>query len=358
MVNNMKENWFGVLNRKFWEIYVYVDIILYHLTQIPWFVGNIWSYLVDTDHDLSDSKSLIWNSLFALVKTTVRMVDKILFGRRDKQFSLSTNIRYATKRPRQTLNEYVPKDIKSNRVIIFLHGGTWHSGSADLYHNFCKYAAEKNGYLCYCLNYTLFPKGYLEEMIEDVDRGVDFSMKLAEKRVSNAEFILVGHSAGAHLFSLVCQQKLKPIAKYDATEWKLESISKLVLLCGVYDMVTHYEYEKKRQVHIISPMWQVCKGVERFPLFSPSLIIDNLGEEATSLYEKWPKTVIAHGKLDVTCPFIQSEGFYQRLSSKCTYQEVTLQLLDQFYHGDLITNFMGIEKDTKKRDIIWNLITQ
>lgn len=241
----------------------------------------------------------------------------------------------------------------------FHTGGTWHSGHADLYHNFSKFVCQQNGHLCYNLNYTLFPKGHLEEMIEDVDRGVDFVMKRAKLLVEEPEFILVGHSAGAHLFSCVFMNKISKSIDYEPTDWNIHQVKKLVLLCGVYDMVTHYEYEKKRQVHIISPMWKVCKGTERFSLFSPSLIIDflkkeNSDENLKNLFSQWPHTVIAHGKKDITCPYVQSESFYQKLSELS--KNVQFHLLESFYHGDLITNFMGIENDSEKRDQIWNLI--
>ncbi|KAG2373609.1 hypothetical protein C9374_011898 [Naegleria lovaniensis] len=370
------------LYRKYCELLIILDIIWYQIQHIPWFFRNEFHVFQDTttNHHEFHSSSCVKFSKTTRMLNVVRNFMfhwvRAVFGASpqtskdsENNFILNYGMRYAEQRERQTLNEYIPMKVRQEnlagkkfgtcRVVIFLHGGTWHSGHADLYHNFSKFVCQKNGYLCYNLNYTLFPKGHLEEMIEDVDRGIDFVMKRAKLLIEEPEFVLVGHSAGAHLFSCVFMNKISKSIEYESTDWNIHQVKKLVLLCGVYDMVTHYEYEKKRQVHIISPMWKVCKGTQRFSQFSPSVIIDFLKKEKGDqdlkiLFSQWPHTVIAHGKKDITCPYIQSESFYQKLSDLS--KNVQFYLLESFYHGDLITNFMGIENDTEKRDQIWNLI--
>ncbi|EFC40938.1 predicted protein [Naegleria gruberi] len=352
--------WKGWFNQKFCEGLVLLDIVWYQVMHIPWFLRNELNLIshIDEYHDHDEKKNRLKYWLLKGFGQVVRKLKRFLYGKdHEKNFYLNYGIRYANQRRRQTVHEYIPfKPDQSNRVYIFLHGGTWHSGSADLYHRFASFVSGQKNHACYNLNYSLFPQVHLEEMIEDVDRGVNYVIERVNEKMDNPEIILVGHSAGAHLFSLISLNKIYNNFNFEKTNWKLEQVKKLVLLCGVYDMATHYEYEKTRKVHDISPMWKICKGTHRFPLFSPTLIIRSNNVANPESVSKWPSTSIAHGKKDVTCPWIQSQVFHQELSALCPNSVIQLHPLEQFFHGDLITNFMGIERDFDKRDQIWKII--
>jgi prenylcysteine alpha-carboxyl methylesterase len=259
---------------------------------------------------------------------------------------------------RNTMNIYTPDDMDSNKkypIVLFVHGGIWISGDKSLYHQLGMFMKSK-GVICAVINYRLFPQGYLEDMIDDCDNAIDYLLINAGNLVPQADLnrvTLIGHSAGAHLLSCTLIRKVKQESK---TQWNLNQIRNLMAMSGVYDLKTHYGYEKDRLIHIISPMWQVSKGVDRFPLFSPTLLLDTLSDQQKHLMEQeFPRTIILHGLHDIRCPFNQAKHFADALKQVLPEDQIQLITLRNFEHGDVITGFMALDPE-HRRDEIWNYI--
>ncbi len=78
-------------------------------------------------------------------------------------------------------------------VLLFVHGGSWDSGSKDIY----KFLAEgftKSGYDIVVPNYRLYPDASFPNFLEDNAKAVAYTAKTFPDR----KIVLLGHSAGAY----------------------------------------------------------------------------------------------------------------------------------------------------------------
>jgi len=108
-----------------------------------------------------------------------------------------------------TLDLYVPAT-RDWPVIVFVHGGGWDSGSkdlraggADVYANVGRFYAAR-GIGVAVINYRLQPRVTWVEQVEDVRTAVSWVRSHVATRGGQPDrLFLMGHSAGAHLGSLV-----------------------------------------------------------------------------------------------------------------------------------------------------------
>lgn len=106
--------------------------------------------------------------------------------------------------PQQYLLYYEPKNITSDKVIVWVHGGGWNAGSPKSF-DFVGQCIAKHGYRFLSLGYRLSPKNKYPCQIEDVCKGycaaVDF---MITKKINHTKIVISGPSAGAHLSSILC----------------------------------------------------------------------------------------------------------------------------------------------------------
>lgn len=99
---------------------------------------------------------------------------------------------------------YEPKQIKSDKVILWVHGGGWNAGSPKQF-DFVGQCVAGNGYRFVSLGYRLSPKNKYPCQIEDVCNGYQAAVTfLEEKGIDVSRMIVSGPSAGAHLTALLC----------------------------------------------------------------------------------------------------------------------------------------------------------
>ena len=95
---------------------------------------------------------------------------------------------------RDKLDIYRAENPKADApVLVFVHGGSWDSGSKDIY----KFLAEgftKSGYDIALPNYRLFPDGKFPDFIQDNARAVAH----ITQEFPGRKIVLIGHSAGAY----------------------------------------------------------------------------------------------------------------------------------------------------------------
>ena len=115
------------------------------------------------------------------------------------------NVRYGGDiRPR--FDVYAPADAKGAPVIFMVHGGGWAYGDKSargVTENKVKRWVPR-GFIVISTNYRMLPKADPLEQAKDVARAI----AVAQQRVESwggdpAKFILMGHSAGAHLVALL-----------------------------------------------------------------------------------------------------------------------------------------------------------
>jgi len=136
---------------------------------------------------------------------------------------------------RQQLDIYEPNEIPADPdMIAFFYGGGWITGNKDI-HRFIGRSWAKRGYVVALPNYRLAPEVRYPDQVEDVARSLKWIRNKYENYPGN--IYLAGHSAGAHLASLVgFSKKWREIAGLDS-----EAIEGFILLSGVYQF---YPYEK------------------------------------------------------------------------------------------------------------------
>jgi acetyl esterase/lipase len=104
---------------------------------------------------------------------------------------------------RHKLDLYVPAGARDFPVLFFVHGGTWKSGSKDMYAALGEEFA-KLGIGTVVINYRLSPAVRHPAHVEDVAKAFAWTRANISKYGGDADRItLFGHSAGGHLVSLL-----------------------------------------------------------------------------------------------------------------------------------------------------------
>lgn len=131
------------------------------------------------------------------------------------------NVAYGSD-PMQKLDVYFPAGAKNAPVILMVHGGGWRRGdksaSGVVTNKVTRWVHE--GYIFISVNYRLIPRVNPVEEARDVATALAFAQKhSAEWGADPTRFILIGHSAGAHL---VCLLSANPTiaAEQGARPWR------------------------------------------------------------------------------------------------------------------------------------------
>lgn len=108
--------------------------------------------------------------------------------------------------PRQRFDIYAPRDARNAPVIFLIHGGGWQTGdkaSADVIDN--KVARWlPRGVIVVSTNYRLLPDADPQTQARDVARAIAVAQREVVRAGGNPwRFVLMGHSAGAHLAALL-----------------------------------------------------------------------------------------------------------------------------------------------------------
>lgn len=104
------------------------------------------------------------------------------------------------------MDVYLPARVANAPTIFMVHGGAWRIGdkaARSVVDNKVKYWVPK-GFVFISINYRLLPDATPIEQAVDVAQAlVAAQLKVNTLGGDSAKFILMGHSAGAHLVSLI-----------------------------------------------------------------------------------------------------------------------------------------------------------
>lgn len=165
---------------------------------------------------------------------------------------------------KQKLDVYSPKNAKDCPIVIFVHRGEWTKGDKSEVSYKPKFFNE-NGVVFISTNYRLFPEVKFPAHAEDVASAVRWAVDhAAEIGGDPKKVILMGHSAGCHLVTLVSLDpkyleavKLKPSDLRGCVAWS----------GGAYDLLEKVAENGTYKQHIINafgddPMvWKQCSPV-------------------------------------------------------------------------------------------------
>jgi acetyl esterase/lipase len=137
---------------------------------------------------------------------------------------------------RHRLDLYLPKGQRNFPVVMFVHGGGWHSGSKEMYSPMGRLLA-RNGLGAVVINYRLTPQVQHPGHIEDVAKAFAWVHHNISRYGGRADrVILFGHSAGGHLVSLLATDE-----RYLRAEGLgLADIRGVVSISGAYDIDSIY----------------------------------------------------------------------------------------------------------------------
>lgn len=109
--------------------------------------------------------------------------------------------------PAQYFLYFEPEKVKSDKIIVWIHGGGWNSGSPKSF-DYVGECVAKQGYRFISLGYRLSPRYKYPCQIADVCRGFNLAVGfLRARKIDTSRIIVAGPSAGAHLASLLCYSR-------------------------------------------------------------------------------------------------------------------------------------------------------
>lgn len=94
------------------------------------------------------------------------------------------------------LREYVPSNLKTDKAMLYFHGGGYVLGSVETHHNFVALMSIALGMKIYSLEYRLSPENKFPNALADANKAYKW---LLNNDMQGSKIILCGDSAGAHL---------------------------------------------------------------------------------------------------------------------------------------------------------------
>lgn len=139
------------------------------------------------------------------------------------------NLAYGTE-PQRTLDLYVPKG-KAKAVVVYIHGGAWQKGDKKGSVSFGNALLDK-GYAAAIINYGLYPQVTFPAFMYDAGAAISWLHRhLVEYGVDASPLFVVGHSAGAHMATLLVADPHYLLVQGGDPAW----IKGAVGIGGIYD---------------------------------------------------------------------------------------------------------------------------
>jgi acetyl esterase/lipase len=310
----------------FQQVSIMLDHIWFNIRLIPWFLCLLFEYHIYER----------W------------------FNRATPTSYLERNVQYATdnvRRNKMDIYHYNKEDC--SRIILFVHGGAWNSGDKMLYYHLAQELRSTMKCSVAVMNYTLYPKGFIEHQIRDLNNAICF----LRKRFPSSKMVLIGHSAGAHLVSYwISKRYLTQEEHLHETSDLLAYIHTWIGMSGVYDILDHYLVECRRGVEKWSGMEGAMHGAAQFCQHSPRQFYLR---DAPSINRSFVNTVLLHGECDETVPVDQSRRFYEAMDNYFKNQKMAknkfrlqFKIIPKVNHTDVVLSLMKVSSRRHHRDVV------
>lgn len=232
---------------------------------------------------------------------------------------------------------YEPDYVKSDKVIIWVHGGGWNAGNPKFF-DFVGQSISKEGYRTISIGYRLSPKNKYPIQIEDVAEGYNAAIKfLKKKNIDSSKIIVVGPSAGAHLTSILCYCK-KVQEKYNV------DISHVIGYVGFGGPYSFRDDQGKTLSMLVNQLFK--KGYNR-----------KNGEPVSLMSKSDIPMLLIQSKHDGLIEYACAEDFKTRadeLGNKCEiYEVVDKRNTHSWYTAG---HFLGTKKDYKTLEKFYSWI--
>lgn len=191
--------------------------------------------------------------------------------------------------PRQTLDIYVPKQASATPmpVVLFFYGGSWDSGNKQDY-LFVAEALCSQGFVVVIADYRVYPEVAFPTLMQDPAHALKWvSTHIAAYQGAADRVFLLGHSAGAHLATLLTLDQ-HYLAEVNLHPSQLKGV---VGLAGPYDFLPLKTdrlkaiFSSKQEAERAQPIRYASAHVP------PMLLMTGLKDETV-----WPRNTLRLGQ--------------------------------------------------------------
>lgn len=218
--------------------------------------------------------------------------------------------------PQQRMDLYFPAGRAPLAALVFVHGGSWRTGSKDEYRFVGKALAER-GYAVAVVGYRLFPKVQFPGFVQDVAQAMVY-LHTHNARLGwpAMPFLLCGHSAGAHIVMLAGMDPAFGAAfSPDAPP-----------IAGIIGISGAYSFRPEKD----NALMQVFGPREHRQWWMPMCPIDCVGESR-------PPLLLIHGTQDNTVSVRVAQRMYER--ARAAGQKVQFESLEGQGHYQPVLAF-------------------
>lgn len=215
------------------------------------------------------------------------------------------------------IDVYAPEVRSNHPVAVTIHGGGWFTGDLDTM-GFLADGLAARGFVVFNATYrTLSRGGSFPSMVEDVACAVAYAREHALDYSTTADHLtLVGHSAGAHLASLVA---LAPTEFGTACDGADQPVDAWVGLAGTYDTDLY--------AFLLQPFFGVpyADDPDLWSRGRPHTYVTSAPDDVDLMF--------IHGDADELVPVAMSEDLY--LTAERAGLHSQLQVLAGLGHGEI-----------------------
>lgn len=243
------------------------------------------------------------------------------------------------------LDLYMPSNKSNPNLIIWVHGGAWHSGSKES----PPLGLLSVGYALASVDYRLSVEAPFPAQIYDIKAAIRFLRANAKKYGFRSDNIIIwGASAGGHLAALVGTTNGDKELEGNLGEHLNESssVQAIIDFYGPTNFLTILSQSTPHGINVRAPALALFLG-------RPIKSVPNLARQASPVYQVDsfdPPILIMHGDQDNQVPVNQSlelEGAYQQKNIK-----VQLEIIHGAGHSD------GIYYELKSQRLIENFLSK
>ena len=151
----------------------------------------------------------MFEKIIGIILAILSFVSSTFLGGTPK-YEVFSNIAYSTASERNVMDIYVPAEAyekEENGCILFIHGGSWSSGSKDEMLGECV-ALANEGYITATMSYTLITDGNRDTyrvmtVLDEISLAIEEIKRFSEEKGLNiTKLATSGYSAGGHLSML------------------------------------------------------------------------------------------------------------------------------------------------------------
>lgn len=232
----------------------------------------------------------------------------------------------------QRLDLYLPKSARAEAtaLIIFIHGGSWSSGTKSQY-TFVADAFTQAGYAVAIPDYIKHPAGVFPQFVDDIALACRWlSDNVSPYNIPQRQ-ALIGHSAGAHTGALLISDK-RYLSQAGLSP---NTISHFVGLAGPYAFIPKEQRYR-----------DVFANLTDFSQMQPLHFAS--GEE--------PPCLLLHGEKDETVKLSNTERYAKKINTLAQGEKtrVATHLYPQHGHVSIVLAFSRLSdrRNTVAQDIL------